>query len=142
MTPDFSSGANHPSSAWDDWCGDNRRNINTLDQMPYFETVLRSSVRLVLASLERGSRQHVDTLDIGINPPSARDPVLHHSSPLRTVVTSESFAPHAAAFDLASPIYSFCRHENLEAHNKILNVRQQLLAMWHQGNGALKRLMR
>lgn len=58
--------------------------------MPYFETVLRSSVRLVLASLERGNRQHVDTLDIGM-PPRSKD--LQRDVPLCAIeaVTSRAW---------------------------------------------------
>jgi hypothetical protein len=40
------NGANLPSSAWDDWCGARRRNMQTDDQMQYFETILRTSVAL------------------------------------------------------------------------------------------------
>ena len=54
---------------------------HTDTKSPRYLCFLFRAVRLVLASLERGSRQHVDTLDV--------------------------------LFDLASPIYSFCREENM-----------------------------
>jgi hypothetical protein len=66
-------------------------------------------VALVLVSLERGSRQHVDVLD--------------------------------GAFDLSLPIYCFCREENVDAYNRAIQVREELLNLWQEGNGALKRLI-
>jgi len=60
-------------------------------------------------SLERGSRQHVDVLDV--------------------------------AFDLSSPIYCFCREDNVDAFNRVLQVREDLLNLWQDGSGALKRLI-
>ena len=76
---------------------------------PLYAHAYSKTVQLVLASLERGSRQHIDTLDI--------------------------------LFDLSSPIYAFCRPENLDAHHKVLELRQELLLKWRQGNGATRRLM-
>mmetsp|Transcript_39620 Transcript_39620/g.93227 ORF Transcript_39620/g.93227 Transcript_39620/m.93227 type:complete len:2695 (+) Transcript_39620:129-8213(+) len=60
-------------SAWDDWCGTQRRKGShpAEDQTKYFQTALRCAVKLVLASLDRGSADLIDALDVALDPNSA-----------------------------------------------------------------------
>eukprot|EP00292_Cryptomonas_paramecium_P007149 CAMPEP_0113692148 /NCGR_PEP_ID=MMETSP0038_2-20120614/18902_1 /TAXON_ID=2898 /ORGANISM="Cryptomonas paramecium" /LENGTH=439 /DNA_ID=CAMNT_0000613985 /DNA_START=48 /DNA_END=1364 /DNA_ORIENTATION=+ /assembly_acc=CAM_ASM_000170 len=99
-----------PGSAWDDWCGKNRRKINerTEDQTPYFKTSLKSAVRLVLAALDRGV---ADILD-------AADPIL----------------------DPTSPIYSFHRDANRAAYEDACELYRECIEIWREGGGPTKRL--
>jgi len=99
-----------PGSAWDDWCGENRRKGShpAEDQTKYFQTALTCAVKLVLHSLDRGSAELIDALD--------------------------------TVLDKNSAIYSFRREPNAASHNLALALHAECMQLWQEGGGPQKRL--
>jgi hypothetical protein len=98
-----------PGSAWDDWCGEYRRQGNhpAEDQTQYFQTALRCAVKLVLHSLDRGCVELIAALD--------------------------------TVLDKGSAIYSFRREPNTAAHDLAMALHAECTALWREEGGPQKR---
>eukprot|EP00961_Rhodomonas_salina_P278551 3763447-Rhodomonas_salina.2 len=105
----FCGSRGEAGSAWDDLCGQNRRSTSSQDLTQCFQTMIRCAVKLVLASLDRGST------DL-INPINAVD----------------------VALDPKSPIYAFSRVANRHSHHVALSLYAECQMLWHLGNGPQK----
>ena len=99
-----------PGSAWDDWCGEYRRQGNhpAEDQTQYFQTALRCAVKLVLHSLDRGCVELIAALD--------------------------------TVLDKGSAIYSFRREPNRAAHDLAMALHAECTALWREEGGPQKRM--
>eukprot|EP00961_Rhodomonas_salina_P229727 3104573-Rhodomonas_salina.1 len=98
------------SSAFDDWCGANRRKHShpSPDQTEHFKTSLRCSVKLVLLGLLRQDLRF-----------------LHMVNPV---------------LDARSEIYRYCRPENRDAHDEAQALLRELQATWLEwGGDAMKK---
>ncbi|KAJ1485692.1 hypothetical protein T484DRAFT_1792510 [Baffinella frigidus] len=97
-------------SAWDDWCGEQRRKGNhpAEDQTKYFQIAIRCAAKLVIHSLNRGSAELIDALDV--------------------------------ALDTNSPMFHFRREPNLEAHDLAMELNREISQMWREEGGPAKRM--
>jgi len=106
----YGHGPPPPGSAWDDWCGANRRKGNhpAEDQTKFFQIAIRSAAKLVIHALNRGSAELIDALDVALDP--------------------------------TSPIYAFSRESNREAHQRALQLHNEVVQLWRDEGGPNKRL--
>eukprot|EP00286_Rhodomonas_abbreviata_P018449 CAMPEP_0181291904 /NCGR_PEP_ID=MMETSP1101-20121128/2218_1 /TAXON_ID=46948 /ORGANISM="Rhodomonas abbreviata, Strain Caron Lab Isolate" /LENGTH=397 /DNA_ID=CAMNT_0023396331 /DNA_START=36 /DNA_END=1226 /DNA_ORIENTATION=- len=103
--PYFCGEGDEGGSAFDDWCGkDRRKHMHPApDQTAHFRSALLCAVQFVLHSLARGETTFVRTLDL--------------------------------VLDETSPIYSFQRAENVEAHAAATQLLRDCQALWVEGHG-------
>lgn len=106
----YSTQSLQPGSAWDDWCGENRKKGNhpAEDQTRFFQTALRCAVKLVLHSLDSGSAELIGALD--------------------------------TVLDKGSSIYAFRRDQNGATHDLAMALHAECTTMWKDGGGPQKQL--